>query len=144
MVSLIASSARQEITNESSKVPTFHDSSINGSTEMTDIITDEAWYATGVIFVIGLVGLPGNLIVIGIYARNMATSTRVCMFALAVADTVVCICAICVKVLSTTYGVIVYLTYMWMQTVAIAFSILLLAFVSAERLMTCGDLTRSV
>ena len=135
MVSLIASSLRPEITNESSTVPTFHDSSINGSMEVTDITTDEDWYATVVIFVIGLVGLPGNMIVIAIYARNMATSTRVYVFALAVADTVVCMCAICVKVLSTTYGVIVFLTYMSMQTVAIAFSILLLAFVSAERLM---------
>jgi len=36
-------------------------------------------------------GLPGNLLVIAVYIVNMKTSTRVYMFALAIADLAVCV-----------------------------------------------------
>ena len=43
-------------------------------------------------------GLPGNLLVIAVYIRNMKTSTRVYMFALAIADSAVCVCGVLMTV----------------------------------------------
>ena len=84
-------------------------------------------------FLTCVVGIPGNLLVIAVYAWKMTTSTRVYMFALAVADLMVCICGIVLTTLKFDYislGITMYILH-----TALTFSALLLAFVSIERLL---------
>jgi len=84
--------------------------------------------------VLAVIGLPGNLFVITVYIGNMTTSTKVYMFALAIADTTICICAIILMNAAT----IAYLTLnvaLFSTDLAISFSVYLLAFVSIERLV---------
>ena len=84
-------------------------------------------------FLTCVVGIPGNVLVIAVYAWKMTTSTRVYMFALAVADLMVCICGIVLTTLKSDY-ISLGITMYSMHT-ALTFSALLLAFVSIERLL---------
>ena len=80
-----------------------------------------------------VLGVPGNVLVIAVYILKMTSSTRVYMFALAVADLVVCICGIGLAMLNfdhITEEVLVFCGHM-----SLTFSMMLLAFVSLERLM---------
>ncbi|KAI0213093.1 hypothetical protein LSAT2_001914 [Lamellibrachia satsuma] len=85
------------------------------------------------IFIVCLLGLPGNLFVLTVYLRKMTSSTRVYLFALAVADSAVCVCGI---VLTR-----VFIDFVTVQVIictidaAISFSMYLLVFVSIERLL---------
>ena len=85
------------------------------------------------IFLVCLLGLPGNLFVLAVYIRKMTSSTRVYLFALAVADSAVCVCGI---VLTR-----VFIDFITVQVIictidaAISFSMYLLVFVSIERLL---------
>jgi len=80
-----------------------------------------------------VLGLPGNILVIATYIGMMTTSTRVYMFALALADTAICVSAIGLTLASThSATAVIFLTIV---IAAITFSILLLAFVSIERLI---------
>ena len=84
-------------------------------------------------FLTCVVGIPGNLLVIAVYAWKMTTSTRVYMFALAVSDLMVCICGIVLATLKFDYislGITMYSVH-----TALTFSALLLAFISIERLL---------
>ncbi|KAI0236735.1 hypothetical protein LSAT2_012720 [Lamellibrachia satsuma] len=86
-----------------------------------------------VVFLLCLLGLPGNLLVIAVYVRKMTTSTRVYMFALAVADSAVCVCGI---VLSATQdGLVKKEAILYVINLSILFSSFLLVFVSIERFM---------
>ena len=78
-----------------------------------------------------VLGLPGNLFVIAVYIRQLTSSTRVYMFALAVADSAVCIIGVVLSTASLDAITIVVVTEV--IDVAITFSVFLLTAVSIER-----------
>ena len=84
-------------------------------------------------FLISVMGLPGNLLVIVVYVDNMTTSTRVYMFALAVADFVSC----CSGIILTRAPInfILVQIVIFVSDISIAVSCVLLAFMSVERLI---------
>ena len=86
-----------------------------------------------VVFLLCVLGIPGNLFVIAVYARQMTTPTRVYMFALAVADLTVLVCGIVLT--KFALYLLAVLLVVWLGHLAITFSIVLLAFVSFERLL---------
>ena len=77
-------------------------------------------------------GLPGNLLVIAVYVRNMVSSVRVYMLALAVADSAICIGAIILSTERT--NVFAKDAVLYVLNVAVTFSMFLLVFVAIERL----------
>ena len=80
-------------------------------------------------------GLPGNLLVIAVYVAKMITSTRVYLFALAVADTAICVCGIALAAsLTNDVGLLKMIVFLIMSF-AVDFSVGLLTFVSVERLL---------
>ena len=70
---------------------------------------------------------------IAVYARQMDTSTRVYMSALAVADLTICVCAIILKRVALSYLEMQIVLYI--GPLSITFSAFLLSFVSVERLL---------
>ena len=84
-------------------------------------------------FLLSVFGLPGNALVIAVYARQTKTSTRAYMFALAVADLAVCICAIVLTRVAMNH--LELQIVVWVGHSTVTFSALLLAFVSVERLL---------
>ena len=85
------------------------------------------------LFLICLLGLPANLLVITVYLGKMTTSTRVYMLALAVADLAICACEIVQNATTIHSGTLLALDTI--DDLVIAFSVILLAFVSSERLL---------
>ena len=81
-----------------------------------------------------VLGLPGNMLVVTVYVREMTTSTRVYMFALAVADLVVCVCP-CIFLSTYVTDIVAKLLFFYILSTAITFSMFLLVFVSIERLV---------
>ena len=79
-------------------------------------------------------GLPGNVLVFAVYVRKMITSTRVYMFALAVADLMVCLSP-CLYLSTLVTGVVATLSFYYIINTSITFSMFLLVFVSIERLV---------
>ena len=74
------------------------------------------------------------MLVIAVYVGRMSSSTRVYMFALAVADLAVCICGMVLTMYSTphvTQEIVISIAH-----TSVIFSIYLLAFLSIERLMS--------
>ena len=112
-------------TNWSSVSPSMNDSA--------QYTTDSALQYNIITVVLGVIGLPGNVFVIAVYIGNMTTSTNVYMFALAVADTAICICAIILKHATNSY--LTLNVVLFSIDLAISFSMHLLAFVSIERLV---------
>ena len=86
-----------------------------------------------VVLLLCVLGLPGNLLVVAVYARKMTTSTRVYMFALAVADSAVCVCGIVLIAMQT--GWVKREAILYVINLSMLFSSFLLVFVSIERLM---------
>ena len=84
-------------------------------------------------FLLCVLGLPGNLLIIAVYVRKMTTSTRVYMFALAVADSAVCVCGIVLT--ATQKGLMKREAILYVINLSILISSFLLVFVSIERLM---------
>ena len=85
-------------------------------------------------FLVCMLGMPGNLLVIAVYIGHMASSTRVYMFALAVADLAVCICGMILTLDATdnvTQQVVVSIAH-----TSVIFSIYLLALLSIERMLS--------
>ena len=121
--------------NELGNLSDFRVEDFNASVEFTDTtVTSSAVSSRLSIFVLCFLGLPGNLLVIAVYLRQMTTSTRVYMFALGVVDTVACICGLIWgvgKIGSFTVRQILF----WFGHLSVLFSVLLLAFVSVERLL---------
>ena len=78
-------------------------------------------------------GLPGNLFVFAVYVVKMTSSTRVYMFALAIADSAVCVSGI---VLSMGYtDIVTNLIFIETINVFTTFSMFILTFVSIERVI---------
>ena len=79
--------------------------------------------------------LPGNMFVIAVYIRNMTISTKVYMFALAVADLTTCIAGLVLNSYPFDFSSKSALFVLFSGDAAIVFSVHLLAFVSIERLL---------
>ena len=64
----------------------------NDSSQLTHYVAREYALDPQYIFTgLAALGLPGNLFVIAVYVRNITSSTKVYMFALAVSDTAACV-----------------------------------------------------
>jgi len=98
----------------------------------TVISTTKVYLPSLTLFILCLLGIPGNVLVIVMYVRLMTTSTRVYMFALAVVDLFVCVCGVFFTGVELTQ-VAVYVLLV-VGDISLIFSVLLLAFVSTERL----------
>ena len=121
--------------NEFGNMSGFRVEDFNVSVELMDTAATSSTIASRVtVFLLCFLGLPGNLFVIAVYLRQMTTSTRVYVFALAVVDTMTCLFGITWSVgLVKSYTSKQVLMWFWYSTVL--FSVLLLAFVSVERLL---------
>ena len=66
---------------------------MNESAQLAEDVATKTIFAPSYFMNIALIALslPGNMFVIAVYIRNMTTSTKVYMFALAVADLTTCI-----------------------------------------------------
>ena len=85
------------------------------------------------VLIMCILGLPGNLFIFAVYVVKMTSSTRVYMFALAIADSAVCVSGI---VLSVGYtDTATNFIFIEIIDVSTAFSVLLLTFVSIERFL---------
>ena len=102
------------------------DSTKNNATQRVD---DNSIF----IFLLCELGLPGNLFVVAVYMFKMTTSTRVYMFALAVADSVVCISGMALQF--ATHDFVTKNISEKSIGLSAAFSVLLLVLVSIERLI---------
>ena len=80
-----------------------------------------------------VLGLPGNVLVLAVYVRAMTTSTRLYMFALALADSAVCVCGIVLRI--GVVGLVPTLVFRYITVLSVVFSMFLLVFVSIERLI---------
>ena len=107
---------------------------LNDSSDLTKNNTTQLvdYLSSAIPIVCGL-GLPGNLFVIAVYMFKMTTSTRVYMFALAVADSAVCISGMVLTL--TKSGFVTKVVFSYIIHVSATFSIFLLVFVSIERLI---------
>ena len=106
---------------------------LNITTEANEHSSDRLFILHFAVFLLCQIGLPGNVLVIAVYIDNMTTSTRVYMFALAVVDSVVCVCGIIltgVKIGKVPMNVVDVA-----KEVSLIFSVFLLAFIAIERLI---------
>ena len=124
---------QHRISNNSFGDNTFDEHFLSGRNYEKDITTDVFRDTSVATLIMGVIGLPGNLFVIAVYVCNMTISTRVYMFALAVADALVCICGIGLGLVECKF--IVYGTIMHVAYTSVSFSLSLLTFVSIERLL---------
>ena len=85
------------------------------------------------IFLMCVLGIPGNVLVTAVYVCKMTSSVRVYMLALAVADLMVCISGVAMTAI--TLDGVGYNVIANTSRVSVIFSLLLLAFVSIERLL---------
>ena len=76
-------------------------------------------------------GLPGNLFILAVYVVKMTNSTRVYMFALAIADSAVCVSGIALSIAFT--DMVTNFIFIGTINVFTTFSILILTCVSIER-----------
>ena len=88
-------------------------------------------YVNITLLTICLLGLPGNLLVIAVYMRNMTSSLKIYMFALAIADSAICVCVV---IFVQTPNSIFAESAMYVFNVAVFFSMFLLVLVAIERL----------
>ena len=86
-----------------------------------------------VVVLLCLLGLPGNVLVMTVYVRKMTTSTRLYMFALAVADSAVCVGGIVLGTALT--GSVTTKAIIYVINMSVLYSMLLLVSVSIERLI---------
>ena len=94
------------MTNDSSMTPQHI---LNDSLSLTTNNTTHRRDSTSIaIILLNALELPGNLLVFAVYVRKMTTSIRVYMFALAVADSLVCVCAVLVLSRIITYLCVSY------------------------------------
>ena len=118
-------------TNES----TFEDNifSNNNSDLAKNTAAPHVDYSSTFVPVMCALGLPGNLLVMAVYVAKMTTSTRVYLFALAVAVTAICVAGIVVTASLT--NVFTQMIVILIMSLAINYSVVLLTFVSVERLL---------
>ena len=105
---------------------------LNDSNDTLYLQANKTNYLNIATLIVSALGLPGNLLLIAVYVRKMTTSTRVYMFALAVSDSVVCLCGI---VLGLTRHLLTNSITFFIFSVSVMFSMFLLAFVAIERLI---------
>ena len=97
------------------------------------------------ILLLSALGLPGNVLVLAVYVRQMTTSIRVYMFSLAVADSLACFCVVLFLSVGVT-DLVTMLAFSSVINTSLSFSMFLLGFVSIERLVavkrprTCNDI----
>ena len=90
-----------------------------------------------IILVLCVLGIPGNLFVVAVYTRRMTTSTRTYMFALGIADTIICLFY---TVMHTVHlGRIGILIGIYVFKASVMFSTLLLAFLATERCLAVAQ-----
>ena len=114
-------------------ISSFQEQGLNISGEQTKSGGSLVHIRSFPIFFILLFGIPGNALVIAVYAGQMETSTRVYMFALAVADLTICVCVIILTRVALSYLELQIVLYI--GPLRITFSAFLLSFVSVERLL---------
>ena len=83
------------------------------------------------VLILCTLGLPGNLFILAVYVLKMTNSTRVYMFALAIADSAVCVSGIVLSMAFT--DIVTNLIFIVTIDVFATFSIFILTFVSIER-----------
>ena len=121
--------------NELGNLSGFRVEDFNVSVEFTDTAATSSKIASRVtVFLFCFLGLPGNVFVIAVYLRQMTTSTRVYVFALAVVDTMTCLFGITWSVGLVTSNTSKQVL-MWFWYLSVLFSVLLLGFISVERLL---------
>ena len=135
-------SSSNQLFSETLQLQVLNDSSIN-STMLPEIFTGSDVvnvHTTASVpinifaaFLLCILGIPGNLIVVAAYSRKTSTSTRVYMLALAIADLVVCIIGVVWTIVE--FSSINQEITKWCLHMSLAFSTLLLSFVSIERVM---------
>ncbi|KAI0216151.1 hypothetical protein LSAT2_031804, partial [Lamellibrachia satsuma] len=111
----------------------LHQDILNASDDANNFTTIVEPVPSLATFLICLTGMPGNLLVIAVYARKMTTSIRVYIFTLAVADLLACICGIVLTTVTFDYITLEVTTYC--VNMSVTFSLVLLAFMSIERLL---------
>ena len=142
MQSLITPSSSNHLFSETLQLQVLNDSSIN-STMLPEVFTGSDAInvqTTASVpiknlagFLLCVLGIPGNLLVIVVYSWKTSTSTRLYMLALAIADLVVCIIAVVWT--RVEFSSISQEITKWCLHMSLAFSTLLLSFVSIERLI---------
>ena len=105
----------------------------NNSVNVTENNPTQKVDVLNVVFFLCVLGLPGNLLVIAVYIRKLTTSTRLYMFALAVADSVACGCGIVLSV--AVMDLVSTIVFQCAINASITFSVFLLVFMSIERLI---------
>ena len=109
---------------------------MNESAQLAEDLATEFFFAPRYNFMtIALIALslPGNMFVIAVYIRNQTTSTKVYMFALAVADLTTCIGGLALQIYQFDSAPKMFVFFC--TDLAINLSVHLLAFVSIERLL---------
>ena len=126
-------SVQWQMMNNSGNTLSIPSDILNRGDHVSDHFIVKVPIASVASFLICLLGIPGNLFVIAVYACRMSTSTRMYMFALAIADLEVCIIGVFLTSVKFTEISLEITTFC--VHASIVFSTLLLAFVSIERLM---------
>ena len=109
-----------------------------GSSDNISILLTERLPTTRVLFpstagfLMCLLGIPGNMLVMAVYFQNMTTSTRVYLFALAVADSIACFAGIVLTKVATS--VLMATLLLTSSRLSVFFSVFLLVYLSTDRL----------
>ena len=98
-----------------------------------DTATKQVFAPRFIMITLAAIAWQGNVFVIAVYIRDMTTSTKVYMFALAVADLTTCIGGLALNIYPLDFAT--KIAILFPTVVAIIFSMHLLAFVSIERLL---------
>jgi len=106
---------------------------VNGSEEANDVTTTAITVKSFASFLMCVFEIAGNLLVLAVYAFKLTTSTKVYMFALAVADLDICVTGIILTRVALDFVGIEIITFS--VHTSIIFSGFLLAFVSLARLL---------
>jgi len=121
-----------------SNITDFSIGSANDSSGNISIVSTERLPTTRVHFpstagfLMCLLGIPGNMLVMAVYIQNMTTSTRVYLFALAVADSIACFAGIVLTKIATS--VLTATLLLMSSRLSVFFSVFLLVYLSMDRL----------
>ena len=126
-------SLQQKLFNDTYNESVFRHITLDGGTEGNDVSEQDRRIADALTLVTCVLAIPGNVLVIAVYALKMITSIRMYMFALAIADLVTCVYGIVLATATFSYvGLEIALHCAFLT---LSFSLYLLAFVSVERLL---------
>ena len=86
------------------------------------------------LFVVVIVGIPGNVLVVAVYVRKLTTSVRMYMFALALTDVVICVSYATTTAMGPARrNTPVYKTMWGLFNLGVVFSLLVLTVTAVER-----------